>query len=295
MLVQAEHADRERGDDHRDQDARHALEALQGQDQRQAAGADGKAVPVGLPGQDGAAQRDHLTQRAGILDRDGEQLGQLADQHGQGDAVHIAVADRLGQQFGDEAEAQQPHHDADHARDHRHHAGHQDGARRIAAGNLQDHGEDRRGQGRIRPQHQDPARPEQGVDQQRDHGGVEPVDAGHAEGLGIGDADRHQHGGQYQPRGQVARQPVRPIGLQHQDAWKPAQPHGGLAGVSSCKGRQFPGFHEQPSRATRIDYRRWRHGHAMPRTWRMPAAPGRERLPRLAPRAPALLVFPHCP
>ncbi len=65
-------------------------------------------------------------------------------------------------------------------------------------------------QRRIRPQHQDAAGPEQRVGEQRDDGRVEAVDAGHARGHGIGDADRHQHGGEHQPGDDVVAQPSQP-------------------------------------------------------------------------------------
>ena len=49
------------------------------------------------------------------VDREPEQLRQLADDHDERDPVHVAVADRLGQEVGDEAEAGQAGDDADRA------------------------------------------------------------------------------------------------------------------------------------------------------------------------------------
>ncbi len=46
------------------------------------------------------------------LDGEAEQLGDLAQQHRQRDAVHVAVADRLREQLGDEAEAREARRDA---------------------------------------------------------------------------------------------------------------------------------------------------------------------------------------
>ena len=83
-----------------------------------------------------------------LIDREAEELGQLADQHRQRNAVHVAVADRLGQQFGDEAQPRDARQDADQPRDDRHHAGQRDGASGIAAGQRKDDAEYDRGQRR---------------------------------------------------------------------------------------------------------------------------------------------------
>ncbi|MNN11378.1 hypothetical protein D3C81_1243350 [compost metagenome] len=139
-LVQVEEANHQGREDHHDENAGQLLERLEQQDQCQAAAADRKAVPVGLAGGDGLGQVPQIEQGAFAVDGDAEQLGSLSDQHDQGDAVHVAVADRLGQQFGDEAQAQQADDDAHHAGDHRHHAGQGDGAHRVAAGERQYHG-----------------------------------------------------------------------------------------------------------------------------------------------------------
>ena len=50
----------------------------------------------------------------------------------------------------------------------------------------------------IRAEHQDAARAEQRVGEQRHDRGVEAVDARNARRLGIGDADRHQHRRQHE-------------------------------------------------------------------------------------------------
>ncbi len=85
-------------------------------------------------------------QWSGPLDRKTEQLGQLTDQYRQRNAVHVAVADRLGQQFGDEAEARDAGHDTHHPRHDRHHAGQGNGTQRVAARQRQDDREDDRRQ-----------------------------------------------------------------------------------------------------------------------------------------------------
>ena len=45
-----------------------------------------------------------LAQRSVCFDREAEKLGELAQQHGKCDAIHVAVADRLREQLGNESE-----------------------------------------------------------------------------------------------------------------------------------------------------------------------------------------------
>jgi len=83
--VQVEETDRQRRQDHRDEDAGQAFERLEQQDQRQAATADRKAVPVGLAGEDRLPELQDILQWSATVDADAEQLWQLADEHGQGE------------------------------------------------------------------------------------------------------------------------------------------------------------------------------------------------------------------
>ena len=112
MAAQAEQADCQCRQDYRNEDARNALAGLEQQDQQQAAGAHGEAGPVGLPLQQRLAEVPEIAQWPLAVERKAEQPGQLTDQYGERDAVHVAVADRFRQQFGDETQAQQP---GDHA------------------------------------------------------------------------------------------------------------------------------------------------------------------------------------
>ncbi|MNL06250.1 hypothetical protein D3C87_1268820 [compost metagenome] len=219
-----EHADRQRGQDHGDQDAGNPVETLEQQYDGQAGCPHCQAVRVGLAIGNRPGQFPQLAQRTGILDRDGEQLRQLADQYGQRNPIHIAVADGLRQQFCDEPKAQQPQHDAEQPGNDGHQAGGGDGARGIAGGSGDDDGEDRRRQRGIRPQHQDPARTEQRIGQQGDDGRVQAVHAGHARCLGIGDADRHQHRGQHQSGSKIPGKPRRLIGREGYQSGQPAPP-----------------------------------------------------------------------
>ena len=210
--------------DHRDQDAGHALAALQQQDHRQGACADRERRPVGSAAQHRRGDGPQASQRPVALDREPEELGQLADQHRQRNAVHVAVADRLGQQFGDEAQTRQAGQDAHRPGDDRHHAGQRDGAHRVAAGQRQDDGEDDGRQRRVGSQHQDAAGAEQRIGQQRHDRRVEAVDARHARCHRIGDADGHQHRRQHQPGHDVVPQPGRLVAAQGLQARQPAHP-----------------------------------------------------------------------
>ena len=187
--------------DHGDQDPGKALAALEEQDHRERAGTDRERRPVGACRRGSARAMLHRLRSGPSLSIEKpEQLGQLADQHRQRDPVHVAVADRLRQKLGDEAEPRKPA---------RTHTAPETIAIMLASatarcGSPPDSGsttaEDDGGQRRVRPEHQDPARPEQRVGQQRDDRRVEPVDAGHARRHRIGDADRHQHRRQHEAR-----------------------------------------------------------------------------------------------
>ncbi len=133
-LREVEQADNDGGTDDGDQDAGHAPAAPQQQDGRQCSQANRKSHPIHPAGQDGSADRPQVPQGARALDREAEQLRELADQDGQGDAVHIAIADRLGQELGHEAQARQPGQDQDRPRYERHHAAQDDGALRVPGG-----------------------------------------------------------------------------------------------------------------------------------------------------------------
>ncbi|MNQ79353.1 hypothetical protein D3C85_942970 [compost metagenome] len=237
--VQVKAADHQGGGHHRDEDTGHAVKAREPEDDRQRTDADGEGRPVGLTFKHCLTEGQDVAQRAAAVDGDAEQLGRLADQHGEGDAVHVAIADRLGQQFGDEPQAQQPGTDADQARHQGHGTGQRDGAHGVASGQRQDHGDDDRRQRRVGAQYQDAAGAEQGIGQQRNDRGVQAVDARNPRGLGIGDAHRDQHGGQHQAGNQVLRQPGGLVAAQQLQPWQPALPAGQ---ATVLRGRCLPGF-----------------------------------------------------
>ncbi|MCY1424540.1 hypothetical protein D9M71_402900 [compost metagenome] len=78
--------------DHTNEDAWHAFEALEHQDQGQGSGADDESGPIGLPCQQCLTDVQHFTQGAAALYRDIEQLRRLADQYREGDTVQVTVA-----------------------------------------------------------------------------------------------------------------------------------------------------------------------------------------------------------
>ena len=72
---------------------------------RDAAEADrGRGAGRRRPSRQPADEPGELADQAVGVHREPEQLGQLADQDGQGQAVHVADHGRLGEQVGDEAE-----------------------------------------------------------------------------------------------------------------------------------------------------------------------------------------------
>jgi hypothetical protein len=207
-LRQAEHADRDRRPDHRDEHPRDPWPPpLEREDHQQADDTDTQRRVVRLAVGDPADERPYLGDHALRVGREAEELGQLTEQHGQRDPVHVAVADGLGQQVGDEPEAGEPGEHAQQAREDRQHAGQGDGFGVAAGGQGEDRGRDQRGQGGVRTKDEDPARAGDGVDDQRNDGGVEPVDRREPGGLRIPHAGRYQQRGEHDPGHDIAGQP----------------------------------------------------------------------------------------
>ena len=131
--------------------SRQALVALKEKDHRERAAPHGERRPVRSTAQDPLAGILHRLSRGPSLSIEKPKIFELADQDRQRDAVHVAVADRLGQKLGDEAKAHHAGQDAHRAGDDRHHAGQRDCTVRIAAGQGKDDAEDDGGQRRVRP------------------------------------------------------------------------------------------------------------------------------------------------
>ena len=77
---------------------------LQDQDHEQRDKSQNGAGPVRVALCEGLSDRPQVTQRPRALDLEAEKLWQLTDQDRECDAVHVAIADRLGEELGDEAE-----------------------------------------------------------------------------------------------------------------------------------------------------------------------------------------------
>ena len=156
--------------------------------------------PSATPSDERLAPSDHAFR----VDREPEQLRQLADDDDQRDAVHVAVPDGLGQQVGDEPEPGQARNDAQTACEDREHPARaiaSPGPRRPAAvmeaaisGASDESG----------PEHEDAARPEDGVGDERHDRRVQPRDRREARRLGIAHAGRDQQRREHQPGGEVA-------------------------------------------------------------------------------------------
>jgi hypothetical protein len=224
VVGEVQPAGKDRGADDGDQNDGNALVALEQEDDGERADAERGGGPVRFAGEQGLRDRPEVTQRPGAVDLDVEQFGQLADQNGEGDAVHIAVADRLGEQFGDETKAGDAGEYADQAGDDGHGGRQRHRPRRIAERQGQNDAEDDRGERRIRSEHEDAAGTEQRVDEKRDDGGVKTVNRRHARSDGISDAHRYEHGRKDDAGDDVVLQPGRFVTPKHVHARDPVEP-----------------------------------------------------------------------
>ena len=208
--LQVERVDRNGGQHDDDQHARDlGQQPIQQQDADERGDADDGSGRVRLalrqPGHEGA----RLGNEPVGVHREPEQLGQLTDDDGQRQAVHVADLGRLGQQVGDEPELGQPgddHHDTD---EHGEQRGERDGPRRVAAGEQQrgDRRRDHRTERRVGAEHQDPGRAEDGVAEQAQDRGVEAGDRRKPGQLGVRHPLRHQQRREHQPGDDVLGQP----------------------------------------------------------------------------------------
>ena len=142
----------------------------------------------------------------------------------QRNSVHVAVAYRLGEKLGDEAQPRNARNDANRAGYDRHHSGERDSAVRISGGERRRHAQNDCRQRRIGSKHQNSAGAEERVGEQGYDGRIEATDAGQARGDGVCDADRDQHCRENQPRSEVTRKPTRLIAAQRRNSRKPAEP-----------------------------------------------------------------------
>jgi hypothetical protein len=119
-----------------------------------------------------------------------EQLGQLADENDQRDAVQITGQDRLGQEGGDEAEPGRAGDQIEKACHQREHGQHDEIALRIVARERRQAGGDQQACGGVRADDQLPRRAEQRIGEQREDRRVDADDRRYAGEVGVGEANR---------------------------------------------------------------------------------------------------------
>ncbi len=157
LLPEPEDRDDERGQDDRDKDAREAARgAAKDQDHDERTAADQQRDGHDPAVEDAPDDPDRLAQEIRPGDREAHQLRDLAHDHGQGDAVHVADADRSREQVGQEPEPRGGRADTDGAHHQGERGGEGHGAPIIAAGERDDRGRDGSDERRVRPQHEDP-------------------------------------------------------------------------------------------------------------------------------------------
>ena len=148
-----------------------------------------------------------LLEEVALLLLDAEQLGHLADDDGQGEADDEALEHRLGDEVGEEPEAQQSGAEGEHAGHQGEHAGER---RDVVGAARRQVGDRRRGQRRgrrHRPDDEVARAAERGVEDQRRRRGVEADDRRHAGDRGVGERLGHEHRPDGEPGDEVAAQP----------------------------------------------------------------------------------------
>ncbi len=113
----------------------------------------------------------------------------------------------------------------DHAQDARQDGeepGEGDRPLRVPGGVGQDRRGDEGGERRVGPEDEDAARAEDGVRQERDDGGVEPVDGGQARGLRVAHADGDEDRREDEARREVFENPLPFVGAQARQPGGPA-------------------------------------------------------------------------
>ena len=209
---------------YRNQNAWQPLVVLEQQDDHQRAEPNPECDPVCPSFKDCSGDRPQAPQRSFALDREAEELWQLADQNGQCNSVHIAVPYRLGEQLGDKTQAPDAGQNAYRPRNDRHHGSERCGAKRIATRQRNDNAEDDSCQRRVRSQHEDAAGAEQRVDQQRYDRCVQTVDARQARCHRVGNSNRDQHRRQDESSEDIVRKPRRLISTEGFDSRQPVDP-----------------------------------------------------------------------
>ena len=172
------------------------------------------------------------------LGREAEELGELADDDRDGQPVHVADLDLLGEQVGDEPELAEAQADLDEADHERQHAGHGDRAGRVVGHEQRrDGGEDERRDGRVRAEDQHARRPEQRVHDEAGDGRVEAGDRRQPGQLRVRQPLRHEDRREDDAGDEVEAQPRRLVRAQHADAG-----HGALSRLFFGPASACPSF-----------------------------------------------------
>ena len=196
----AGHDDRQRGRDV-------GSGAAQGEQARQQGQPEQCGRQVGLA--QSLNELEQLWQHLVRLARIAQQLGQLADDDDDGDPVEVAGQDRLREEAREEAEAAEPGHDVERARDQRQHRQEREVPRGVA---LRQRGEARRDHdagGGVGAEDQLARGAEQRIGHQREDRGVDADRSRHAGELRVGDPDRQADRRDRQARRHVLGQPRR--------------------------------------------------------------------------------------
>ena len=158
-------------------------------------------------------ERLRLVDEAVGVRREAEQLGQLPDEDGDRQAVHVADLDLLGEQVGDEAELADTESDLDRADHQGHHPGERDRGRRIAGHEQRRDGrEDQRRHRGVRPEHEDARRTQARVPDEAGDRRIEAGDRRQPGELGVRHALRHQDRREDKPGDEIRPQPGSTVG-----------------------------------------------------------------------------------
>ena len=176
----------------------------QAEDHGQAAGAEGQRGRVGLV-QAGDELADGADEVLGV-DREAEQLGELGDDHRQGDPGQVADADGHREQLGDEPESGQAAGQHDRPDDQGEQPGERDPLVGVGSGQRDDRGGHQRADRTVGADDEDAAGAEQEVDDERDQRRVQAGDRRQPGELRVAHALGDEQGGEHDPGEQVAAQ-----------------------------------------------------------------------------------------
>ena len=238
----------------------------------QAAGAERQRGRVGLV--QAADEPAHRADEVLGVDGEAEQLGELGDDHRQGDPGQVADADGHREQLGDEPEPGQAAGQHDRSDDQGEQPGERDPLIGVGAGERDDRGGDQRADRRVGADDQDAAGAEQEVDDQRDQRRVQARDRRQPGELCVPHALGDEQSGEHDPGEQVAAQAgAAALGQQREPRHEPSEPcrvHGADVNASRAAGKPRDG-HGPASDRGASPWPRWSYAWAnqlRERPWR---------------------------